>query len=615
MPVILRWLLRLGPTNPIAVRLVQGGSRRARDLYVRSAYLGVLIAVLLYALLLQAPGDELSYQKLAAAGARSFQWIAYLQIGLICVLAPVFMAGAIAQESDPRTWDILLTTPLGATEIVLGNLFGRLFFILALLLSSLPLFAVTQYFGGVAGASIFGSYLIAACATLFVGTTAIMLSVSRLVGRRAVFTFYVSVVSYLVVTWGVDGVMGAGTGSVTWATAMNPFLSLRALLDPSGYASWPADPGRAWAASLFLEAPVRTFCTLSLVLSVLMTGISIATVRLGGMAGLGGGSGPGGAPWHRRVLGLGAAGAETRPARSVWINPIAWREAAARNATLGRIAARWTFIGLGGLFGLSMVGAYHVGWMSHAEFRSALAYTTVGEMTVIVLVAMNMAATSVSREREDGTLDLLLTTPIDPPRYLSGKLRGMMAYLLPMLAVPLGTMAAAGLYVLAEGLGRADGVSVVERVVGRAVDCPTVLPEGALVLPVVAGPFLTLCVMVGLQWSVKSRGVLSSVIGTVGVVFAVAGTVGLCGWRSGLDLPVLGPVLAGLSPVSAALAIVHPVGSLTETVDKSDLTAARVGLAIGALVGGLLYAAAVYALHASLVRNFDMTVRRLAGNK
>ena len=30
MPVFLRWLLRLGPTNPIAVRLVQNGSRRTR---------------------------------------------------------------------------------------------------------------------------------------------------------------------------------------------------------------------------------------------------------------------------------------------------------------------------------------------------------------------------------------------------------------------------------------------------------------------------------------------------------------------------------------------------------------------------------------------------------
>ena len=149
MPVVARWLLRFGPTNPIVVRLVQTGSRRTRHLYIRSIYLGSLIAVLLWALLVNARGDELSYQALAQAGSKSFAVIAFLQIALICVLAPVFMAGAIAQEADPRTWDILLSTPLGATEIVLGNLFGRLFFILALLFSSLPLFAVTQYFASV----------------------------------------------------------------------------------------------------------------------------------------------------------------------------------------------------------------------------------------------------------------------------------------------------------------------------------------------------------------------------------------------------------------------------------------------------------------------------------
>ena len=161
MPIVLRWLLRLGPTNPITVRLVQNGSRRSRHQYIRIAYLGALIIVLLWTLLIKAGGDELSYQELAAAGSASFKWIAYLQIGLICVLAPVFMAGAIAAEADPRTWDILLTTPLRASEIVLGNLLGRLFFILALLFSSLPLFAITQYFGGVPGATIFSSYAIA----------------------------------------------------------------------------------------------------------------------------------------------------------------------------------------------------------------------------------------------------------------------------------------------------------------------------------------------------------------------------------------------------------------------------------------------------------------------
>jgi hypothetical protein len=34
MPVALRWLLCLGPLNPIAVRLVQGGSRRRRHPYL-----------------------------------------------------------------------------------------------------------------------------------------------------------------------------------------------------------------------------------------------------------------------------------------------------------------------------------------------------------------------------------------------------------------------------------------------------------------------------------------------------------------------------------------------------------------------------------------------------
>src|SRR5690606_5127536 len=153
-----------------------------------------------------------------------------MQIALICVLAPVFMAGAIAQEADPKTWDILLTTPLSATQIVLGNLFGRLFFILALLVSSLPLFALTQYFGGVPGSSIFLSYLIAACARVLVGTIALALSVGRLVGRRAVFAFYVAVISYLAVTWAIDAISGGG--SVTWMTAVNPFLALRALLSP-----------------------------------------------------------------------------------------------------------------------------------------------------------------------------------------------------------------------------------------------------------------------------------------------------------------------------------------------------------------------------------------------
>ncbi len=316
MPVFLRYLLRLGPTNPIAVRLIQGGSRRTRHFYIRAAYLGVLIAVLLYALLMRASGS-LDYRSLAAAGAFSFTFVAYLQIALIAILAPVFMAGAIAQEASPRTWDILLTTPLSATQVVLGNLLGRLFFILALLFSSLPLFAVTQYFGGVPGSSIFTSYIIAACAATFVAAAAVALSVSRLVGKRAVFTFYVSIVSFLAVTFAIDRVVT--TGSVTYMTAINPFLALNALLDPTGYP--PAPEGMYSGLTAFmLEAPVKAFCTLSAGLSIALIVASIATVRAGGLSTFTAGSG--GVPWYRGMFGLAAKGSDHRAPRSVWANPI-----------------------------------------------------------------------------------------------------------------------------------------------------------------------------------------------------------------------------------------------------------------------------------------------------
>lgn len=621
MPVVLRWLLRLGPSNPITVRLVQNGSRRLRHLYIRAGYLAVLILVLLWSLLTPSSQGAMSYRDLAMAGANSFSYVAYLQIGLICILAPVFMAGAIAQEANPRTWEVLLTTPLSALQIVLGNLLGRLFFILALLFSSLPLFAITQYFGGVPGRSIFASYAIAAAAALLVGTIAITLSVSRLVGKRAVFAFYVAVVSYLAITAAVDAWlrnagMGAGNGDgVTWMTAINPFLALQALLDPAGYPV--AEAGtlrgvRAW----FFETPARTWCWGSVLLSVVLIGVSTLTVRAGGLQTIAAGSG--GVPWYRRMFGLGASGAEHRPPRAVWTNPIAWREAAARNSTPGRIAARWSFIALGGLWAVGLIALYYGGMMTPGEFQLALLATIVGELAVATLVAINMASTAISREREDGTLDLLTTTPITQGQYLSGKMRGLIAYLLPLLAVPLATLALTAIYVLTDGLGAAESgggpvyVQVTPQSAPGKITVPLILPEAALLAPVVVIPFMAFVVMLGLLSSLDSRGTLSSMVKTVAWVGVIGGVVGLCGWNAAGNLSLVGPSLAALSPASLIYSSVH-AEALDEAITQGSLAGARVSLLIGAGIAAAAYLAIVYALHAHMVRTFDMKVRRLAG--
>ncbi|MCC6320873.1 MAG: ABC transporter permease [Phycisphaerales bacterium] len=622
MPVVLRWLLRLGPINPIAVRLVQGGSRRRRHLLIRSVYLGVLVLALLYLLIIRS-GSTFSVRELAASASKAFEVVAYIQVALICLLAPVFMAGAIAQEANPRTWDILLTTPLGAGEIVLGNLLGRLFFILALLFSSLPLFALTQYFGGVPSSSIFASYLVSAAAALVVGAMAIALSVSRLVGKRAVFTFYISVVSYIAITWAIDWIYAA-PGMVSEMAALNPFLAMYALLNPSGYKSYPAGEFTGIHAWLLVR-PVTTWCVGACAISVLLIAASTLTVRAGGIAGAGGlggrsGGGGGGVPWYRKMFGLGASGADSRPARSVWSNPIAWREAAARNATLGKMVARWSFIAFGGIWGLGLVLWYAGGAMATPVFRQILLATTLGELAVITLIAVNMSATAVAREREDGTLDLLLTTPLTPSAYLRGKVRGMVAYLIPLLAVPVGTLLIAGIYTLLVEAGmvqRAGGVSTnmaLATVAGGTVSIPALLPETAILTAIVSVPFIALCCMIGLEWSIKSKGSIGSVVWTVLIVGAMAAVLGFCAYTAGTTFNMIGPVLTPLSPGALLFACIMPDPGLEETIKQSGgLGAARVGLFIGALIAAGIMIAVVYGLRAKLVHNFDMTVRKLAG--
>jgi ABC-type transport system involved in multi-copper enzyme maturation permease subunit len=297
-------------------------------------------------------------------------------------------------------------------------------------------------------------------------------------------------------------------------------------------------------------------------------------------------------------------------------NPIAWREASSRNSQPSKIIARWTFVAMGFLFAMGLIYWYWSGSLSHADFQFALTATVWVEMTVISLVAIMASATAISKEREDGTLDLLLTTPITASSYLTGKLRGLIAYLLPLLSVPLGTLLIAGLFVLVGGFARNGGIEVGPQTIGgKPVMLPVILPEAGLLATIAIIPFLAFCVMIGLQWSLKSRGTLGSIIGTVGVVGAISGVVGLCGWNASAGFAGVGPVIGALSPASLIASLVTPGERLGETLSNVGVAGARVSMLIGAFVAAGVYALVCYGIHANMVRTFDMTVRKLAGNR
>jgi ABC-type transport system involved in multi-copper enzyme maturation permease subunit len=612
MPAVLNWLLRLLPTNPICMRLVQGGSRRMRHLYIRSGYLAVMIVVLLFVILGEVTQGAASFRSLAAAGATTFLGVSYLQLGLICLLTPIFMAGAIAQEANPATWDILLTTPLNSLQVVLGNLFGRLFFVLALLFSTLPLFMVTQYFGGVPGEAIFASYAIAGFSSLVVASIAVTLSVTRTAGRRAVFIFYIAVVTYIAVTYAIDVPLrepiapGAAASYTTWMTPVNPFLAMRVLLSSNLYVPHlTAGTESLWIEKIWLGRPIMAFCLQCALTSLVL--IAFSTIRLRVI-----GASVGKTPWYRKMFGLSAKGASERPPRRVGANPIAWRESTARGGSLAAMFGRWGFVAAGLLATIVSLTLYHTGAFTSADLRLAIGTILLAEVLIVVLTALNQSATAVSREREDGTLDIILTTPIQPGPYLYGKLRGLITYLLPMLLAPTLTMLMVAAYVLADGFGREGGIMVTDVVGTANVQVPVVLPVGAIALPLVMFAFVAFCVMVGLQWSIKTRGTIGSVIAAVGVVIVVAGVIGLCGMSTrGLTFGQFGAVTNALGPVNLVLAIVYPAMMMEGAM--MNRFAASISMIIGALVAAGAYGMIVYGMHSNMKRTFMMTVRKLAG--
>jgi ABC-type transport system involved in multi-copper enzyme maturation permease subunit len=576
-------------------------------MYIRTGYLAILMIVLLWSLLVQAGPSQLSYRELAAAGASSFAATAYLQIGLICLIAPLFMAGAIAQEANPRTWDILLTTPLSATQIVIGNLLGRLYLIIALLLSSLPLFALTQYFGGVPGRTVLQSYVIAICAAMLVGAIAITISVVRIAGRRSVLFFYIAVVTYLAITWAADIALRANTFQVTWLTPLNPFLVQESLLNPTNYAPLASTdiPNAGRLSRLWLTNPVGAMALWTSLASAALIIFGATTVRIIASTG--------GTLWQRP----GARAQKNRAARSVWKNPIAWREASTRASSLSKKLSRWVFIMLGMGWGVAILVIHHrsTAPTANQEMRLLVMATLLTETLIIVLLALNMSATSVSREREDGTLDLLLTTPITPREYLWGKLRGLLSFFIPLLLVPTITIAMAAIYVRFNAFGAPAGATITNSFLGMST--PIILPIGGLLYPLLTLPFVAFCVVVGLQWSVKSKDTIGASIGTIGMVGAIAGVIGLCGWTMSPDIAVLGPILASLNPASALYVICSPDTGAEETLrDAIDPIAALNNTMIfGALIATAIYSFVVWAILTSMVKSFDMTVRKLAGTR
>lgn len=138
--------------NPIWRKEIKLGSRSIKFPLAVMAYAGILSLVAVG--ILNGATSYDYYWNMTngmdyAALTDSFSVLAYVQLGLICIIMPVLTAGSIAGERERQTLDIMLTAPVSPFSIVMGKLWSALSNVFLFVIGSLPAMAICFLYGGI----------------------------------------------------------------------------------------------------------------------------------------------------------------------------------------------------------------------------------------------------------------------------------------------------------------------------------------------------------------------------------------------------------------------------------------------------------------------------------
>jgi ABC-type transport system involved in multi-copper enzyme maturation permease subunit len=601
---VLGALWRLGPGNPIADRTVSTASKRTRHFYIRLAYVGILLLIA-GVNFMQVTGRPAGLAELAKLNSQTFAYVSFAQLLMMCLLAPVFAAGAVQQQRDADTFNVLLTTPLTNGQIVLGTLFGRLFFVMALLVSGLPVFLLTMLYGGVTSREILLSFSLSAAAGLAMASLAICVGLFGVGARQGVFSFYIMVGFYLVAGIALAQffpVSAAPTAAIGTATAnihrmpiyawAHPVLALMAVLGITPPPAYGAVADLPWPFPFLLSRPAEGFIATALAFSVLLTITAMFAVRRGSRQGEG--------TWLSRLIGEmlsakipGSEGEVRRRLRYVWHNPVAWREAVARAATPSQRAMRW-FIFIAGTIAAVILLLY---WHSipgnqrgalQPQMQAMLTAALVIEVVVAMVAVASAAGTAITRDRENGTFELMQATPLTSRYILAGKLRGLVTLSAPLLAVPTVT---ALLFALV-GLASKRSAMLIS-------------PASPVVIPLVLLTHIAVVAMIGMHISLRQRNTTKAVLMSVGFTL-------------GIYLP-LTLMCLGAGSSWSVFTVLNPIMFIYGCVNTeeimgasfvSNLPAEILLMFLTAAIGSALILIVVWQGYVSMVKNFDFTLRR-----
>jgi ABC-type transport system involved in multi-copper enzyme maturation permease subunit len=387
---------------PIVLREFTVAARRKRTFVIRGAFAGLLALVTLLFLLMQ-----LLPFRTSAAGYYFLKTMSWQVFGLLFILSPALTCGCITDEKQQGTLGLLFLTNLNSGDVVLGKFVSRAMDVLLLFLSALPFLFVPVLLGGVGldqalatSLAVLSLLVLASSVGVFCSTVA-RGTVQAVVFAYAGLLIYTVVMTVLPQVNSVLSWVGQGHRAVAW------FDQLRAASPVSGLIH-----GNTHDALISLGW--------SSAIAVVMLGSSIWLLprRL-----------------HRESFSTRWWRNRERTATPAAPRPVRTRS----RALLERNPILWLHFGRGGrwVWQVVVVAVLLVGivWgyalVPGETGRSALTISvaSVGWLLAffIKMLILFFLARSLALEREEGSLELLLSTPLSNQQIVRGKILSALA--------------------------------------------------------------------------------------------------------------------------------------------------------------------------------------------
>jgi len=411
------WFVRVASlswlTGPIFDKELRVSSRRRRNYVLRFAY--IVFFTLLAALVWveEVPRGSTSIMhvsRMARAGLAITTYVVWFQFLTAQVIAIVMLSTAISDEIYHKTLGLLMTTPVGSFQIVLGKLLSKLLQLVLLSTITLPLLAIIRVFGGVPWNYLVGALCITLTTAIFVGSLSLFLSIFTrrahtviigafltsgalfaLVPLLALLMFHeafreqdiIHVCSYV----NPYLVLGSATGTAMTARGM-------------GLATWPVHCGIALGASAGLLLLAATF-----VRKVALRQATGQSVLLSA----------------RKKVETSGDATMGRSIRRVVGPPVFWKER--RTPLLGKLGALRIVVGILAMGLLLLTYALCAREDMLGDDGAQVTYIVIFA-GLGILFTMVLPATSITSEKESRAWPILLTTTVSNWEVLWGKFLG-----------------------------------------------------------------------------------------------------------------------------------------------------------------------------------------------